>query len=282
MNPLEIKEKPALKKNTAHIHPSAVVDPHAEIAEGVEIGPFCVIGPNVKIGKGTVLRNHVVVDGYTTIGERNEIFSGVCLGTPSQIREYKKVKRAVLKIGNDNMFREFVTISPGMKDDIPTVIGDRNLLMINVHIGHDCILGNGITIANTTGLSGHVEVEDGAVIGGVTGVHQFVRIGRLSMTGGVSRVVMDIPPFSLCSGHPARFCGLNSVGLRRAGYGTKDLIAIKKALRTICRSTDALKSAVAKAQAEFPSHPEVQEIIAFIAKSKRGLCRHVSSLGGEE
>ncbi len=254
------------------IHPTAIVAEEAVIADHVQIGPYSIIGPHVKIDTGTWINNHVVIEGHTSIGERCQIFSGACLGTDPQDKKYQKT-RCYLDIGSDNIIREYVTIHPGSTEDARTVIGDRNLLMIGCHIAHDCHLGNEIAIANNTGLSGHVKVEDQAVISGIVGIHQFVRVGKLSMIGGVSKVVKDVPPFSICDGHPAVFCGLNSVGLKRAGISSKDALQIKKALKILFASGLIFSNAVKKIKSEFPSHRDIQHLLAFAEESERGLPR---------
>ncbi len=168
------------------IHSTVIVDKDAQIADGVEIGPYTVVGPHVKIGAGTTIASHAVLDGYTTIGKNCKIFSGACLGTDPQDKKYYKDMESFLIIGDDNTIREYVTMNPGSTEGSQTIVGERNLIMIGAHIAHDCVLGNDITIANTAGLSGHVRVEDKAIIGGMAGIHQFTRIGKLSMIGGVS------------------------------------------------------------------------------------------------
>jgi UDP-N-acetylglucosamine acyltransferase len=255
------------------IHPTALVHKKAELARGVRIGPYSVIGPHVRIGKDTRIHNFVVIDGRTTVGERNEIFSGVCIGTPPQVLDYKDVTRSGVLIGDDNVIREYATISAAMTDGRSTVVGNKNFIMITAHIGHDCVIGSEVTMANAVALSGHVQVEDHATIGGLVGVHQFARVGKYSMIGGVSRVVMDIPPFSLCSGYPARLHGLNAVGLRRAGYSPKEAMRIKKALRMLFFSKNHRAEAIAKVRAEFDHNADVKHLLAFIEHSKRGVCR---------
>ena len=255
------------------IHSTAIIAKEAQIAHGVEIGPYTVIGPKVKIGAGTKIANHAVLDGYTTIGKNCKIFSGACLGTVPQDKKYKGLK-SFLTIGNENTIREYVTMNPGSAEGSKTVVGDRNFIMIGAHIAHDCVLGNDITIANTVGLSGFVNVEDRAVIGGMAGVHQFTRIGKLSMIGGVSKVNADIPPFSICDGNPVKFYGLNSVGLKRAGYSSKDSLELKKALKTLFASGLKISTAIERVRSEFKKNADIDHLIEFVSKRDRGFPKY--------
>ena len=253
------------------IHPTAIVAKEAQIAPGVEIGPYSIIGPDVKVGNGTRILNHVVIDGRTTLGQRCVIYSGVSLGTSPQVKNFSPIE-SFLSIGDDNILREYVTINVSMKPGGATLIGNRNYLMINTHIAHDCQLGDDITIANSTALGGHVTVENGAVISGMCGVHQYVRIGRLSMLGGFSKAVMDVLPFSISDGRPAKFYGLNSIGLRRAGYSSKNALSIKKALKVLS-SPGVKTAAISKLKKQFAGDPNVEHLIRFAETSKRGLSR---------
>lgn len=254
------------------IHPTAIIAKEAQIGSGVEIGPYTVVGPEVMIGAETKIANHVVLEGHTTIGVKCKIFSGACLGAAPQDKKYEGL-RSFLVIGNENTIREHVTMNPGSTEGSKTVVGDRNFIMIGVHVAHDCVLGNDITIANAVGLSGHVHVEDKAVIGGMTGVHQFSQIGKLAMVGGVSKVTTDIPPFSICDGNPAKFYGLNSVGLKRAGYSSKDSMEIKKALKILFASGLKFSTAAEKVRATCEKSPDIDHLLDFVAKPERGISR---------
>lgn len=256
------------------IHSTAIISKEARLGEGVEIGSYTIIGPHVKIGKGSTIASHAVIEGYTTIGENCRIFSGVRLGTEPQDKRYKKTE-SFLIIGNENTIREYVTMNPGSTEGSKTVVGHRNFIMIGAHIAHDCVLSDDITIANTVGLSGHVNVEDKAFIGGMAGVCQFARIGRLSMTGGLSKVNTDIPPFSICDGNPVRFYGLNSVGLKRAGYGSKESLEIKKALKTLFASRLNLSTAIKKVKETCKKNSDIDHLLDFVSKSERGIPRSV-------
>lgn len=254
------------------IHPTALVSKSAVIGKEVEIGPYTVIGPGVKIGDGTRVASHVLMEGDTRVGERCFIFSGACFGTASQERNPKPAKSSLV-IGNENVIREYVTINGSAKEGSQTVVGDRNMIMTNCHVAHDCVLGNDITIANAVLLAGNVTVEDKAVLGGMAGVHQFVRIGKFSMTGGLSKVTQDVPPFSLCDGNPMSLRGVNSVGLKRAGYSSKDVLMLKKTIKILFGNKLLLAKALEKVKAEFGGHPDVQHLLSFVSASKRGIAR---------
>ena len=198
------------------IHPTAVVDPAAQIEAGVSIGPYAVIGPEVRIGSGTSIGPHVVLDGRVRLGRDNKIFAGACIGQEPQDLKYRGAPTEVV-IGDQNTIRECVTINRGTNEGEITRIGDRNLLMAYCHLGHQCELANDIIMSNAIQVAGHVVIEDRAVVGGCLGIHQFVHIGRMAMVGGMTRVDRDVPPFCLVEGHPGRVRGLNRVGLRRSG-----------------------------------------------------------------
>jgi UDP-N-acetylglucosamine acyltransferase len=255
------------------IHPTAVIAEGADIGRDVEIGAYTVIGPQVKIGQATKIAHHAVLEGDTQIGERCQIFSGACVGGASQDKKSKGAPEGALRIGDENTIREYVTINVAAQKGSSTVIGHRNLLMIGCHIAHDCVLGNDIIIVNGVPLAGNVTVEDGAVIGGMAGVHQFVRLGKLSMTGGLSKVTVDVPPFSLCDGNPMTLRGINSVGLKRAGYSSKDSLLLKKVIKILFGNGSSLTRAIEKVKNEFGSHPDVLHLLSFIEGSKRGVAR---------
>ena len=253
------------------IHPTAIVHPDAVLGEGVEVGPWSIIAGTVKIGARTKVGPRVTIEGHTTIGEDNKIFTGAVVGSLTQD---KKSDGGVsyLKIGDRNTIREYATLNPGTLNGTETVIGNDNLLMAYAHVAHDCIIHNGATLANNATLAGHVIIEDRAIIGGLSGVHQFVRIGKLSITGGHSKVVQDIPPFMMVDGHPARAFGINAVGLGRAGFSKEEKSAIKKAFKIIFKSGLALKSIIKHIQLEIPSSPSIQTIVHFLEKAERGIC----------
>ena len=221
------------------IHPTAVVHPSAELDPTVQIGPYAIIGENVKIGAGTTVGAHAIIEGPTIIGVGNQIFPGAAIGLDSQDLKYKGGETWV-KIGDYNRIREYVTINRATGIGEATEIGNHNLLMAYVHIAHNCTIEDNVKIANATSLAGDVHVESEAVISGVLGIHQFVRVGRLSMIGGMTRIQRDVPPFMIVEGTPARVRSLNLVGLERAGCTPAELAILKKAFRTIYHSPKTL------------------------------------------
>ncbi len=253
------------------IHPSAVVDPAAELGDEVEVGPFCVIGPHVRIGDGTRLIAHVVVDGYTTLGRGCTIYPFAAVGTRTQDLKYRGgAPRA--EIGDGTTIREYVTVSSATADGDVTRVGARCLLMACCHVAHDCVLGDDVIIANCAGLSGHVVVEDQAVIGGLAGIHQFVRIGTVAMIGGLAKITQDVPPYMLADGHPATVPTINRVGLERRGFSPATIEQLKRAHRLIYREGLNVHQALERIRAEL-SGPEIARLVEFIEQSKRGILR---------
>ncbi|HOE68568.1 MAG TPA: acyl-ACP--UDP-N-acetylglucosamine O-acyltransferase [Candidatus Omnitrophota bacterium] len=260
-----------MMSSQAIVHPTAIVHPDAVLGEGVEVGPWAIIEGTVRIGARTRVGPRVTIEGNTTIGEDNEIFTGAVVGSRTQDKKFAGGK-TYLRIGDRNRIREYVTINPGTLDGTETVIGNDNLLMAYAHVAHDCVIHSGCTLANNGTLAGHVIVEDKAIIGGLSAVHQFVRIGSLSITGGCSKVVQDIPPFMMVDGHPAKAFGLNSVGLDRAGFSAKDKSDLKKAFKIIFKSGLILKNAVKEIRARVPGSAVIDTLVAFLEKSERGIC----------
>ena len=254
------------------IHSTALVDKKANIGPQVTVGPYTVIGPGVQIGKNSKISNHVTIGGDTQIGERCVISPGACLGMPPQMKK-KNFTETSLRVGDDNIIREYVTMSTGIIAGSKTSVGNRNYFMTGVHIAHDCVIGSDITVANSAAFAGHVIVEDQAVISGFVGVHQFVRVGKLSLIGGLSKVVSDVPPYSICDGHPARFYGINSVGLKRAGISSAEALMIRKILRTLLKRGSRMTEEFPKIQKEFKGNPHMELIVSFLKKSERGVCR---------
>jgi UDP-N-acetylglucosamine acyltransferase len=254
------------------IHPTAIIDKKAKLADDVKVGPYAIIGPGIEIGKSVSIGAHVVIDGNTTIGENCRIFTGAVVGSIPQDLKYKGAK-SFLKIGNNNIIREYATLNPGTDEGGITFIGDGNLLMAYSHVAHDCKVGNDCIIANSGTLAGHVTLEDKVVIGGLTALHQFVRVGQMAMIGGCSKVVQDIPPFSTCDGHPVRVYGLNFIGLKRSNISKEAQAALKDAFKILFYSGTTFKSAIDKIGKDVRDIEEVRYLLDFIRNSKRGIAR---------
>jgi UDP-N-acetylglucosamine acyltransferase len=250
---------------TARVHPEAIVGP------GVRIGPYCVVESDVTIGAGCVLEPYVYVKRWTTLGEHNEISAGTVLGTDPLDKNFTGA-RSYLRIGSHNRIREHYTISRGTAAESATIIGDGNYIMTSGHIAHNCRLGNHIVVASCSLLAGYVEVGDQAFISGNVAVHQFSKIGRLAMIAGGTRVNKDAPPFFLYAGLYVEPKGLNSVGLRRAGFGPQEIAPLKQAYRILYRCGLKLETALARIEAEIPT-PETLDLVRFIRESQRGICR---------
>ena len=257
---------------TTHIHSSAVIDPGAILGESLEIGPYCVVGPGVKLGDRCRLQSHVVIQGPTTIGAENEFYPYACIGQRSQDLKYTG-EPTYLEIGDDNTFREFTTVHRATAPGGVTKVGSRGNFLAYTHIAHDCVVGDDVVFSNNGTLAGHVEVEDRAIIGGLTAVHQFCRVGRLAITGGCSKIVQDVPPFMMADGNPGSIRHINQVGLERAGIDKTTIRAIKDAFRILYRSDLNTAQALERMRAELGTLPEIQQLIDFVASSKRGIIR---------
>lgn len=255
------------------IHPTAIIQPGAQLADDVEVGPYAVIGPHVRIGRGTRVGPHAVIDGWTEIGEENQIFHLASVGGIPQDLKYRG-EETWLRIGNRNIIREYTTLQPGTVTGIgETVIGDQNLFMAYCHVAHDCVVGNRVIMANGSTLAGHVTVEDFAILGGLSAVHQFTRIGESAMLSGGAMVGQDVLPYSVASGNRAKSAGINTVGLRRRGFSPDAITQIKKAYRLVIRSGLRLEEALARVRSELPQIPEIVHFLTFAEQSERGLCR---------
>ncbi len=255
-----------------NIHPSAIITPGAKLAEDSVVGPYSIVGGKVSIGARTVIGAHCVLEGNTVIGSDCQVFSGSVIGSRPQDLKFKG-EEVFLEIGNNNIIREYCTINPGTVHSKKTVIGDNNLLMAYSHVAHDCRVGSGCVLANNSTLAGHVTIEDKVVIGGMVAIHQFVRVGMLSIIGGCSKVVQDIPPFSTCDGHPARVYGLNLIGLRRKGVSDPSIKQIGRAFRMVFNSGLSIKHSVETVEKEITGVEEVEYLLNFIRNSERGLAR---------
>ncbi len=254
------------------IHNTSIIHPKAKLAEGVKVGPFSVIGENVTIGSGTEIGQGCAVEGYTSIGKNCRLFTGAVIGSPPQDLKYKGEK-SFIEIGDGSIFREYVTVNPGTEEGGKTVIGNNNLLMAYSHVAHDCIIGNNCIIANVGTLAGYVTIEDYSVIGGIVAVHQFCRVGKLSIIGGCSKVVQDIPPFSTCDGHPTKVYGLNLVGLKRAKVPRETIHNLKETFKILFNSGLSISHALEKVEKEIPKGEEISYLTEFVKSSRRGICR---------
>ena len=257
------------------IHPTAIIDPGAKIGNDVEIGPYCVIYADVEIGDGCWLQNHVTIDGPTKIGKDNRFYAYASIGQRTQDLKYSGGPTYLI-VGDGNTFRESVTVNRGTSPGDETRIGSHNNFLAYSHVAHDCIVGDHVISSNNGTLAGHVTMGDYAILGGLTAVHQFCRVGRHAITGGCSKIVQDIPPFMIADGNPAVVRGVNAVGLQRHGFSDDDIRALKEAYRTIYRKnlnvTDAI-AALKEKHADAAEESPVRELIAFVESSERGIIR---------
>ena len=254
------------------IHPTAIVADGAQIGTDVTIGPYCTIGDEVKIGNGTRLISHVVVDGATTIGERCSVFPFACVGTQTQDLKFDGAATFV-EIGNQTTLREYVTVNSGTTAGEVTRVGRGCHIMAYCHIAHACNVGNEVIMANCATLAGEVVVEDQVILGGMAGVHQFVRIGRLCIVGGCTKVTKDCMPFMTVDGNPARNRGVNRVGLGRRGVESDAQRHLKQAYRILCREDLATRRALDRIADEVPECEEVSHLVSFVRNSERGVIR---------
>lgn len=263
------------------IHPTAVVDPSAELAPDVVLGPFAVIGPEVQLASGVRVGAHAVVTGPARLGSSTQVFPHAVLGEDPQDKKYQG-ERTFLEVGAENVFREFTTVNRGTSGGGGvTRIGDRNLFMAYSHVAHDCQIGSGCVFANSVALAGHVIIQDFAVLGGLVGVHQHTRVGRLAMLGGGAMAAQDVPPFTIAQGDRARLFGLNVIGLRRAGFSLAAIQALRAAYRELFKQGLPLRLALEQVRELYTEVAEVQELVAFVAGSTRGICRSAGTEDGE-
>ncbi len=255
------------------IHPTALIDDSAELADDVIIGPYCVIGADVKIAKGCELKSHVVIGPYTELGEHNVIYPFACLGEAPQDKKFSDEK-TYLKIGDNNTIREYVTMNRGTVDDRKvTEVGDDNWIMAYVHIAHDCVVGDHTIMANGTTLAGHVHVGDYVILGGFTKVHQFCRIGAHAFTAMDTAMQKDVPPFVMAHGSPAKPRAINFEGLKRRGFSKERIRAIKKAYKSIYQSELNLTDALVLMEDLMVDYEDVGMMVDFIKASKRSIIR---------
>ena len=254
------------------IHPTAIVDPKADIGGGTVIGPYCVVLAGVVLGPDCWLQHHVTLAGPTTAGARNKFYAYCSIGQQTQDLKYRG-EPTYLEIGDENNFREFVTVNRSTTAEGKTRIGSSGNFLAYSHIGHDCSVGDAVVFSNNGTLAGHVQVGDHAIMGGLTAVHQFCRLGRFAITGGCSKIVQDVPPFMIADGNPAKIRGVNVVGLERNGIAAETIKTIKEAFRLIYRSKYNTRQAIDAIQQELPAIPEVAQILEFIQTTDRGIIR---------
>ncbi len=259
------------------IHPTALIDPSANVSDSAVVGPFAVIGAGVTLAAAVQIGAHAVIEGLTTIGEGTRVFPHAVLGQDPQDKKYEG-EDTELRIGKHNIFREFATANRGTgAGGGVTRIGDHNLFMAYSHVAHDCTIGDHCVLANCASLAGHVRIEDFAVLAGLTAVHQHSRIGRSAMLAGGAKVAQDVPPFTIAQGDRARLFGLNIVGLRRRGYPLETMQALRSAYRELFQQGAPLQVALVQVREAYAEIPEVQELVTFITASKRGICRSAAA-----
>ena len=257
----------------ANIHPTAIVDPKAELDASVEVGPYAIIGPDVKIGSGTSVQAHAYVSGHTTIGERCQIFPFACVGMKTQDLKYHEGDITYVEVGNDTVLREFSTLHLGTKPGEVTRVGSNCLIMAYCHIAHGCEVGNHVIMSNVASLAGEVKVADFAIIGGMAGVHQFCRIGQHAMVGGMSAIRQDCPPYMIVEGgeEGVHVRGPNIVGLQRRGFTTDTIRALKDAFRLLYREGLNRSQAIERITYEVSDLPEIKHLVEFYRSSSRGV-----------
>ncbi|MBE7524386.1 MAG: acyl-ACP--UDP-N-acetylglucosamine O-acyltransferase [Burkholderiales bacterium] len=257
----------------ARIHPAALVDPKASLDADVEVGPYSVIGAAVSIGAGTTVGPHVVIDGRTTIGRRNRIYPFASVGLAAQDRKYGG-EPVSTTIGDENVIREYVSIHAGTAQDrAETTIGDGNWFLAYTHVAHDCVVGNRTTWSNNAQVAGHVRVDDWAVLGAYAGVHQFCRVGAHTMLAAGTIVLQDVPPYTVVQGYPAVPKGTNNEGLRRRGFSPGEILAVRRAYKTLYREGRSLEDARAKLAQDAGREPVLAPLVEFLAVAGRGIVR---------
>lgn len=255
------------------IHPTAVISDSATIGENVTIGPFCVVDDNVTIGDGCILKSHVVVRGKTRIGKNNKFFQFSSIGEDCQDKKYAGEPTELI-IGDDNEFREGVTVHRGtVQDEGVTIIGSRGLFMVNAHIAHDCVLGDDIIVANNCAIAGHVHIDDFVIVGGAVGIHQFCKIGAHAFLGAGGIILRDVPPFVMVSGHKNIPQGINSEGLKRRGFEKDEVLAIKRAYKVIYRAGNTIEEAIDALETPANDHNGVARMVEFLRHAERGIIR---------
>ena len=254
------------------IHPTAIIHPRAKIGAECDIGPYCVIGEHVELGPRCRLHSHVVIDGHTRLGEENQIFPFASIGLPTQDLKWKGGTTRT-EIGDNNTFREYVTIHSATGDGEATTVGSNNHILAYSHIAHNVQVGNHVIMSNVATLAGHVVVEDHAVVGGLAAIHQFCRIGKLSMIGGCSKIVQDVPPFMIVDGNPGETRTINKVGMERNGVAEAAQVALRQAYKILFREGLTIPNALTRIEAELPPLPDIQHLVQFVRTSERGISK---------
>ncbi|HZR21371.1 MAG TPA: acyl-ACP--UDP-N-acetylglucosamine O-acyltransferase [Verrucomicrobiae bacterium] len=254
------------------IHPTAVVHSKAELGAECEIGPYCVVGEHVTLGRACRLHSHVVVGGFTRLGDANEVFPFASIGLQTQDLKFKGGNTRT-EIGAHNTFREYVTIHSATGEGEVTRIGSDNHILAYSHIAHNVVMGDGVIMSNVATLAGHVIVEDFAVVGGLAAIHQFCRIGKMAIVGGCSKVVQDVPPFMLADGNPAETRTINKVGLERNGVSEEAQSVLRQAFKILFREGLTIPNALIRIQQDLPQLPEVQHLVNFVRTSERGISK---------
>jgi len=255
------------------IHATALVDPKAELAAGVEVGAYSIVGPDVKVGAGTVIGPHVVLTGRTSVGARNHLFQFTSIGDIPQDRKYAG-EPTTTTIGDDNVFREFTTVNAGTAQDRgDTQIGNGNLFLAYTHVAHDCVVGNWTVFSNNAQLAGHVHIGDWVVMGAYSGVHQFCRVGAHAMIAAGAIVLQDVPPFVTASGYPATPRGINTEGLRRRGFTAEEILVVRRAYKTLYREGRDVDDARAALVTASEATPALAALVDFLAVPGRGIIR---------
>ncbi|MEI6167223.1 MAG: acyl-ACP--UDP-N-acetylglucosamine O-acyltransferase [bacterium] len=255
------------------IHPSAIVHEGALLGVDVEIGPYSIIGPNVKLGDRTKVMPQVFLDGHTSMGAECIVFPFASIGSQTQDLKYKVGNKTYVEIGDRTTVREYVTINSGTMDGEVTKVGSGSLIMAYCHVAHGCKVGNRVIMANNASLSGDVLVEDDVVIGGMSGIHQFTRIGTCAMIGGLAKITQDVPPYMLVDGNPSGVHGINSVKLQRLNVSVETVALVKKAFKLLYREGLSTRQAMERIHAELPKVPEIEHLIKFIETSERGILK---------
>lgn len=254
------------------VHPTALVDPKSELDDQVEVGPYSIIGAEVRIGKGSIIGPQVLIENWVRIGKGCTIAKGVVIGTLPQDTNFEG-KRSFVEIGDDNIIREYTTIHRGSKAESVTRIGNETFLMAYSHVAHNCMVEDGVVVANMGTLAGHVTLEKKVMVGGLSAIHQYVKVGAYSIIGGCSKVIKDIPPYTRADGHPATLWGLNSVGLRRANFSPEKRQLLKRAYKILFRSGLNTSRAIKQIENELELVPEIRHLCEFVTSSDRGICK---------